>query len=267
MRVVEIRSLPAGYAQVLVQDQYQIPFFSYYIQASFPSPAENFLERVCDVNDLCISNSDETYLLLMNDDGLLDDRIEQGDTIIFDRSRPITAGKLVVARLNEDSLVRQIQYVERMKVLLPLNSAFDPVYIHPGDDFEVFGVVTFVIRSANPADKHRSTKECIIEPVANLNQRFIQNQEATYFGRVGSNSMLGDGIDRGDIIIFDSSKIATPRSIVVAWLNNEYALKRIGGQKKKLALHSSNQSYQPIPVRSGDELRVVGVVTYVIQKK
>ncbi|XWW48586.1 hypothetical protein JYG30_24975 (plasmid) [Fibrella sp. USSR17] len=267
MSVIETRSLPSGCVQVHIKDRYQIPFFSYYIQASFPSPAENFLERVCDVNDLCITNPDDTYLLSMNDDGLLEDRIEKGDIIIFDTRRSLVAGKLVVARLNEDTLIRQLQIVEQMKVLLPSNSAFDPIYIHPGDDFEIFGVVTFVVRSTIPDTNRRSIQECSIEPVADLNQRFIQNQEATYFARVGSNSMLGDRIDRGDIIIFDSSKIPAPKSIVVAWLNNEYALKRIGGQKRKLALHSSNQSYQPIPVRSGDELRVVGVVTYVIQKK
>ncbi|MCO9305162.1 S26 family signal peptidase, partial [Salmonella enterica subsp. enterica serovar Kentucky] len=148
---------------------------------------------------------------------------EKGDIIIFDTSRSLVAGRLVVARLNEDTLIRQLQFVEQMKVLLPSNSAFDPIYIHPGDDFEIFGVVTFVVRSTIPDTNRRSIQECSIEPVADLNQRFIQNQEATYFARVGSNSMLGDRIDRGDIIIFDSSKIPAPKSIVVAWLNNEYA--------------------------------------------
>lgn len=267
MRIAKARFLPADCVQVRVQERYQIPFFSYYIQASFPSPAENFLERTCDINDLCVSNPDDTYLIPMNDDGLLNDRIEQGDTIIFDIGRPILAGKLVVVRLNDDHLIRQIQFVEQMKVLLPSNPAFDPVYIHPGDNFEICGVVTYVIRSTSPAEKRRSTSEGIPELVADLNRRYIHNQEATYFARVGSNSMLGDRIDRGDIIIFDASKTPTPRSIVVAWLNNEYALKRIGYQKKQPALHSSNQLYRPIPVRSGDELRVVGVVTYVIQKK
>ncbi len=59
--------------------RYRIPFFATYVPAGFPSPAENYLERTCDVADLCTPNIDDSYLMRMPNPSLLDEQVDEGD--------------------------------------------------------------------------------------------------------------------------------------------------------------------------------------------
>lgn len=129
-----------------VKTKYLIPFFASLVQAGFPSPAENYIERVADLNDLCISNPEATYFVRVASDSMLGDRIDRGDVLIVDCARQPVEGKIVVVWLNGDHCVKRIHYAGGMVVLLSSNPKYDPIYVHEGDDFKIFGVVTFVIQ-------------------------------------------------------------------------------------------------------------------------
>ena len=126
--------------------KYLLPFFSFYVQAGFPSPAENYLERVCDLNDLCISNPEATYFVRVASDSMIGDRIDRGDVLVVDCSREPVSGKIVVVWLNGDHVVKRIRYVDQMIMLESSNEKYMPIYVHPGEDFKILGVVTFVIQ-------------------------------------------------------------------------------------------------------------------------
>jgi DNA polymerase V len=129
-----------------IQTRYRIPFFSSCVQAGFPSPATDYIERVCDLNDLCITNAEATYFVRVTGDSMTGDRIEPGDVLVVDSSREAADGKIIVAWVNGDYTVKRIQRAGDLIVLLSANPRYEPIYVHPGDDFRVFGVVTFVIQ-------------------------------------------------------------------------------------------------------------------------
>jgi len=123
----------------------RIPIFSSLIQAGFPSPAESHIERVVSLDDLCITNPEATYFVRVTGDSMINDRIAPGDVLIVDCSRPAADGKIVVVWVNGEHTVKRIKYAGEMVVLMPANPNYTPIYIHEGDDFRVFGVVTYVI--------------------------------------------------------------------------------------------------------------------------
>jgi DNA polymerase V len=124
----------------------KIPFYSSLVRAGFPSPAENYVERVCDLNDLCVTNAEATYFVRVTGDSMSGDRIEPGDILIVDSSREIVDGKIAVVWINGEHTVKRVHYAGDMIVLMPSNPKYTPIYVHEGDDFRVFGMVTFVIQ-------------------------------------------------------------------------------------------------------------------------
>lgn len=137
---------PAHFVRSTIETRYRIPFFTSYIQAGFPSPAENYVERVCDLNDLCITNAEATYFVRVTGDSMIGDRIEPGDVLIVDCSREPVDGKIVVVLYNGEHTVKRLHYADDMVILMPSNPKYDPIDVYPGDDFRVFGVVTFIIQ-------------------------------------------------------------------------------------------------------------------------
>ncbi len=128
-----------------VTTRLNIPFYGSLIRAGFVSPADNYIEKVCDLNDLCITNAEATYFAKVDGDSMAGDRILPGDTLIIDCSREPIDGKIVVVWVNGGYTVKRIHYASKMIVLVPSNPKYDPIYVHEGDDFRVIGVVTFVL--------------------------------------------------------------------------------------------------------------------------
>lgn len=102
-----------------------------------------------------------------------------------------------------------------------------------------------------------------IDDAVDLNaQLIIQGHEAsTYVLRVKGWSMHNAGIFDGDRIVVDRSLEPHQGDVVVAVLNNDLTIKRLGMIDGKLALIPENPHFQPIVMGEGDTLEVWGVVT------
>ncbi|RZM19561.1 MAG: translesion error-prone DNA polymerase V autoproteolytic subunit [Pedobacter sp.] len=133
------------FVKATISTRLRIPFFISPVKAGFTSPAENYIERVCDLNDLCVSNPEATYFVRVDGDSMSGDRIEKGDVLVVDCSHEATEGKIVVVWLNGEHTVKRIHYAPPLVVLIASNPKYDPIYVQPDDNFRVFGVVTFVI--------------------------------------------------------------------------------------------------------------------------
>ena len=98
------------------------------------------------------------------------------------------------------------------------------------------------------------------------NQLLVKNPAATFFMRVSGNSMQDGGIYDGDIVVVDKSLEPKNGDIVVAILNDAYTLKRLSLKGRPAPrLMPDNPAYTPIDVAAGDELRIWGVVTFVMR--
>lgn len=100
-----------------------------------------------------------------------------------------------------------------------------------------------------------------------LNKELIKHPASSYLVRVVGDSMIEEGIDKGDLLIVDRSIFPTEKNISVIMYEGEFALKRVVQSEGKILLMPGNQKYQPIEVSSPEELRVFGVVAWVIKKK
>lgn len=99
-----------------------------------------------------------------------------------------------------------------------------------------------------------------------LDAFLIKNKEATFYAKASGNSMIGAGIDDGDILVIDRSLEPRNNKIAICFIDGEFTVKRIKIIDQKLFLYPENDSYKPIEVIEENEFMIWGIVTYVIKK-
>lgn len=111
----------------------------------------------------------------------------------------------------------------------------------------------------SPADDY-------IEDRLDLNEYLVQHKEATFFLKVTGHSMVGAGINDGDLLVVDRSLEPAHGAIVIAAVDGELTVKRLSLTKGKIFLVAENPDYPPIEVKEGQEMMIWGVVTNAIHK-
>ena len=99
-----------------------------------------------------------------------------------------------------------------------------------------------------------------------LDKELVKNQESTFYARVSGDSMLGAGIDDGDLLVIDKSLSPENGKIAVCFIDGDFTVKRIVREKGKLYLKAENKKYKSIELSEESELIVWGIVEYVIKK-
>lgn len=99
-----------------------------------------------------------------------------------------------------------------------------------------------------------------------LNREFIKNPNATFYARVRGKSMIGAGLNDGDLLIIDRSLEPANKKIAVCFIDGEFTIKRIKKDKDTIWLIPENEDYSPIKVTADNEFIIWGVVTTVIKK-
>jgi DNA polymerase V len=127
----------------------KIPLFLERVSAGFPSPAEDYIEKTLDLNELCIQHPAATFFVRVQGESMTEAGIFPGDVLVVDRSLQARHGDIIIASLETEMTVKQLHLSPPPARLLPRNSGYEPIVI--GDDMvlEVFGVVTNVVRSFN----------------------------------------------------------------------------------------------------------------------
>lgn len=99
-----------------------------------------------------------------------------------------------------------------------------------------------------------------------LNEHLIAHKEATFFVRAKGFSMVGAGIQDGDLLVVDRSLTAAHRSVVIAVVDGEFTCKRLYKRGSRVRLMAENPEFHPIDLHDGQELQIWGVVTNVIHR-
>ena len=111
----------------------------------------------------------------------------------------------------------------------------------------------------SPADDFKEVR-------ISLDKELVKNQESTFYARVSGDSMLGAGIDDGDLLVIDKSLSPENGKIVVCFIDGEFTVKRIKKEKDRLYLMPENKKYNRTEIKEENELIIWGVVKYVIKK-
>lgn len=125
-----------------------IPLFSDVVQCGFPSPAADYVERRIDLNELLIAHPSATYFVKASGDSMIEGGISDGDLLVVDSSRTAEHGDIVIAAVEGEFTVKRLQ-LHPIVMLKPENAAYRPIMIGSEDNLEVFGVVTYIVKSAS----------------------------------------------------------------------------------------------------------------------
>jgi DNA polymerase V len=113
----------------------------------FGAAADDYAERGIDLNEQLIKNKPATFFMRVNSDAMIGAGIHNGDVVIVDRSLEAKNGKVIIAVLDGEILIRRLEINESKRRLLPATQKLSPMEINDSNTFSVWGVVTYVIHS------------------------------------------------------------------------------------------------------------------------
>jgi DNA polymerase V len=126
----------------------ELPLFQSNIQAGFPSPADDYLEDVLSLDDICISNAASTFLGRVKGQSLKGIYVYEGDIVVIDKSLKPKHKDLVICAIDGEFNAK-ILHIDSLKGirLISANANFQPIIINELSDFRIWGVITFVIQN------------------------------------------------------------------------------------------------------------------------
>ena len=125
-----------------------LPLFSDLVQCGFPSPAADYVEQRIDLNELLVAHPSSTYFVKAAGESMIEAGISDGDLLVVDSSRTAEHGDIVIAAVEGEFTVKRLQLRPTVQ-LNPMNSAYSPIIVGSEDTLDVFGVVTFIVKSAS----------------------------------------------------------------------------------------------------------------------
>lgn len=111
----------------------------------FGAAADDYMDRGIDLNEQLIRNKPATYFFRMRGDAMKDAGIYDNDILVVDRSVKLANGKIIVAILNGELMVRRFHKNFTSAFLIPENDRYKTINLAEFGDFNVWGVVTYAI--------------------------------------------------------------------------------------------------------------------------
>lgn len=102
------------------------------------------------LDDLFQVRAPSVYLVKIDGDSMEGAGIFDEDVVIVDKAIDARAGHIVIAAVNGEPVCKRLDYVGRQIVLRSENPRYAPRFIMEGDEFSVWGVVTYSLRSHGP---------------------------------------------------------------------------------------------------------------------
>lgn len=144
-----------------------IPLVLNKIAAGFPSPAEDYIDKTVDMNDLLISNKEATFIVQVESLSMKDIGIDINDYLIVDRSIRSQHQDIVIAFIDNDFTVKRMMITQRMTHqelfdifhnesdlrnlpavwLKPENIDYKPILPQNEQELVIWGVVTKIIKN------------------------------------------------------------------------------------------------------------------------
>jgi len=112
------------------------------------SAANDYMERGVDLNEQLVRNKPATFFMRVSGEAMVGAGIFNGDVVIVDRSVKAASGKVVIASLNGELLIRRLEKTFNKIRLVPETTRLSPIDVDiSGAEFSIWGVVTYVIHS------------------------------------------------------------------------------------------------------------------------
>jgi DNA polymerase V len=113
----------------------------------FGAAADDYMERGIDLNEQLIRNKPATFFMRVSGSSMINAGIYDGDIVIIDRSLKPQNGKIVIAVIDGEMLIRRYEKTINSLRLIPETPKLSPIAISEFMDFKIWGVVSCVIRN------------------------------------------------------------------------------------------------------------------------
>ena len=125
-----------------------LPIFGSKVAAGFPSPADDYIEKSLDLNELLIQKPAATFFVRAQGESMLGAGIHPNDILVVDKSADAIDGKVVIAALNGELTVKRLtKNLDGTWYLKAENNAFPDILLHDDLELVIWGVVTSVIHN------------------------------------------------------------------------------------------------------------------------
>lgn len=119
--------------------------------AGFPNPAEDCLSQPISLDNLLMARPNSSFLFKVAGDSMLPD-IQDGAIIVVDKSLKATSGRIVLATLDNEFVVKRLKLEpdNNRALFLSSNSEYEPIVVdfdgeNNWDENVIWGVVTSAI--------------------------------------------------------------------------------------------------------------------------
>ena len=116
------------------------------VRAGFPSPADEEPTEKLDLVKLLVRHPSSTFFFRIGGTSMVDAEMDEGDIVIVDRSIEPYNGCSAVCFIDGEFTLKRIQRHKDHIELIAANPNFKPIRIDANSDFQVWGVVTYIIK-------------------------------------------------------------------------------------------------------------------------
>ena len=113
----------------------------------FGAAADDYMERGIDLNEQLIRNKPATYFMRVNGNSMINACIHDGDIVIVDRSIKPVNGKIVIAVVDGEMIIRRFVKTMNSLKLVPETPKLSAIDVNEFSDLVIWGVVTYVIHT------------------------------------------------------------------------------------------------------------------------
>ncbi len=115
--------------------------------SGFGAAADDYAERGIDLNEQLIRNKPATFFMRVSGISMINAGIYNGDIVIVDRSIKPVNGKIVIAVIDGEMLIRRYERTMNSLRLVPETPKLSAIDVSEFMDFKIWGVVICVIRT------------------------------------------------------------------------------------------------------------------------
>ena len=121
------------------------PLYLSPVQAGFPSPAEDCIDRPLDLHEHLVRHASATFFVRARGQSMVNAGIFDGDLLVVDRIIPASHNKVVIAALDGELTVKRLVRRDGRVLLVPENPNYPEIDITEHEYVHIWGGVTSVI--------------------------------------------------------------------------------------------------------------------------
>ncbi|MGZ5029556.1 MAG: LexA family protein [Methylobacter sp.] len=122
-----------------------LPLFVGKVAAGFPSPADDYVEKTLDLNELLVQKPAATFFVRAQGLSMIGAGIHHNDILVVDRSIEPVSGKVVICALNGELTVKRLERGNNKWKLKAENPDYSDITVFEDLELVIWGVVTNVI--------------------------------------------------------------------------------------------------------------------------